>query len=84
MIVINQIKKIMKKILLTTTFVLVSFGAFAANNHVKPNNSIVTTKNNVKIVNISNKNLNVYLKVPASCDANIDTGLFTIIIVWCC
>ena len=48
------------------------------------NNGIATVKKNVEIANNLNKTINIYLKVPVNCDANIDTGLFTIVIVWCC
>ena len=71
----------MKKLVLTAAFVMASFGAIASNNDMKLNNNIVPVKNNVQIVN---KTLKIYLKVPVNCDANINTGLFTIVIVWCC
>ena len=74
----------MKKLVLTAAFVMASFGAFASNNDVKLNNGIATVKKNVEIANNLNKTLKIYLKVPVNCDANIDTGLFTIVIVWCC
>jgi hypothetical protein len=74
----------MKKIVLTASFVLASIGAFATNTDIKSNNTIVPVKNKVKFINISNKNISFDLKFQNSCDANIDNGLFTIIVVWCC
>jgi hypothetical protein len=43
----------MKKLILSITFVLASFGAFASNGDVKSNNTIVPIKNNIEIVNTS-------------------------------
>jgi hypothetical protein len=65
----------MKKIVLTATFTLATLGAFAANGQVKSNHAIIPVKN---------KPAKLDLKLPSACDANINTGLFTITILWYC
>jgi hypothetical protein len=70
----------MKKLVLTATFMLASFGAFAANGEIKSNNTIVPVKNNVEVVNTSNKTL----KVKEICTVSIDFGVIGFSYSWDC
>jgi hypothetical protein len=70
----------MKKLVLTATFMLASFGAFAANNEVKSNNTIVPVKNNVEVVNTSNKTL----KVKGTCTISVDFVVIGFSYSWEC
>jgi hypothetical protein len=74
----------MKKVLLTATFVLASFGAFAANATVKSNNAIVPAKNSVEIVNISNKTVNVEIQKPGTCTVGVNLGIISFSYSWEC
>jgi hypothetical protein len=65
----------MKKIVLTATFTLASLGALAANGQVKSNHAFIPVKN---------KPAKLDLKLPSACDAHIETGIFTIVVLWYC
>ena len=71
----------MKKLVLTAAFVMASFGAFASNNDVKSNNTIVPVKNNVEIVNSSNVD---ETKAAPICTVGINLGVISFSYSWEC
>jgi hypothetical protein len=66
----------MKKVLLTATFVLASFGAFASNAAVK-SNAIVPVKNNVEVKSVDKKQ-------PVTCTVTVSVVVAEFSVSWCC
>ncbi len=72
----------MKKLVLSATFMLASFGAFAANGEVKSNNGITSVKNSVEIVTISNTN--EVNEQPVTCTITVSAVVVEFSVSWCC
>jgi hypothetical protein len=73
----------MKKVLLTATFVLASFGAFASNAAVK-SNAIVPVKNNLEVMNISNSLNADEQKQAPTCTVSVNLGIVSFSYTWEC
>lgn len=69
----------MKKVLLTATFVLASFGAFASNTNAKVNSVVIPAKNNVDVVKYVDEK-----EKEVTCTVTISAGFVEFSVSWCC
>jgi hypothetical protein len=67
----------MKKLVLSATFMLASFGAFAANSEVKSNKVVLPVKNNIELAKVE------YKKHPVMCTVGV-SYIIEFSITWCC